>query len=83
MVAFSCNRCYPRAMKTTLTPTIAIAAVLFLAVSVFFAVGNAVMAAGPEGHPAPDFKLPDLNGKTVSLSDFENKVVFLTFWASW
>ena len=26
----------------------------------------------PLGTPAPDFKLPDTNGKTVSLSDFKN-----------
>jgi len=32
---------------------------------------------------AQDFKLKDLNGKEVSLSDFEGKKVFLNFWASW
>jgi peroxiredoxin len=32
---------------------------------------------------APDFALPDLNGNTVSLSDFKEKVVFLNFWATW
>tara|TARA_R110002124_G_scaffold219424_1_gene385308 strand:- start:16346 stop:16945 length:600 start_codon:yes stop_codon:yes gene_type:complete len=35
------------------------------------------------GSTAPDFTLPDLNGKSVSLSDFEGKTVLLTFWASW
>ncbi|MBK5240979.1 TlpA disulfide reductase family protein [Clostridium sp.] len=33
--------------------------------------------------PALDFKLKDLNGKEVSLSDFKGKKVFLNFWASW
>ncbi|WP_291633308.1 TlpA disulfide reductase family protein [Clostridium sp.] len=32
---------------------------------------------------AQDFKLKDLNGKEVSLSDFKGKKVYLNFWASW
>jgi len=32
---------------------------------------------------APDFTLPDINGKTHSLSDFRGKKVFLVTWASW
>jgi hypothetical protein len=32
---------------------------------------------------APDFTLPDMNGKTHSLSDFHGKKVFLVTWASW
>ena len=31
--------------------------------------------------PAPDFTLVDLDGKTVSLSDFKGKAVILNFWA--
>ncbi len=37
----------------------------------------------PGGKPAPSFTLQDLNGKTVSLSDFKGKVVVLDFWATW
>lgn len=35
------------------------------------------------GEPAPEFTLKDLDGKTVSLNDFNGKVVYLDFWASW
>jgi hypothetical protein len=32
---------------------------------------------------APDFSLPDLDGKTHSLSDYRGKKVFVVSWASW
>jgi hypothetical protein len=32
---------------------------------------------------APDFKLPDLDGRPHSLSDFRGKKVLLVTWASW
>ncbi len=32
---------------------------------------------------APDFKVKDLNGKEVALSDFKGKIVVLDFWATW
>jgi peroxiredoxin len=32
---------------------------------------------------APDFTVTDINGKTVSLSDYRGKVLFLNFWATW
>ena len=32
---------------------------------------------------APDFTLPDIEGKLHSLSDFRGKKVFLSTWASW
>jgi len=35
------------------------------------------------GSPAPSFVLKDLQGNTVSLSDFKGKVIFLDFWAPW
>jgi cytochrome c biogenesis protein CcmG/thiol:disulfide interchange protein DsbE len=35
------------------------------------------------GDKATDFKLEDLSGKTVSLSSYKGKVVFLNLWATW
>lgn len=36
-----------------------------------------------QGQSVPDFTLKDIDGKTVSLSDFRGKTVLLLFWASW
>lgn len=35
------------------------------------------------GLEAPDFTLPDFDGKAHRLSDYRGKKVFLTTWASW
>ena len=35
------------------------------------------------GHPAPDFTLTDLEGNSVTLSDFRGKVIFINFWTQW
>ena len=35
------------------------------------------------GKPAPGFQLPNLDGQSVSLSDFRGKPVLINFWASW
>lgn len=32
---------------------------------------------------APEFTLPDLNGRKRSLSDFQGKFIMLNFWATW
>jgi thiol-disulfide isomerase/thioredoxin len=43
----------------------------------------ASVSASVSAAPAPDFKLKSIDNKTVSLSDYKGKIVFLDFWASW
>lgn len=35
------------------------------------------------GYPAPDFTLPDIQGRTVTLSQLKGKPIFINFWATW
>ncbi|MCX5718535.1 MAG: TlpA disulfide reductase family protein [Nitrospirae bacterium] len=43
---------------------------------------NLAFAKTP-GSLSPDFTLPDLDGKNVTLSKFRGKVVLLNFWNTW
>ena len=36
-----------------------------------------------DGKPAPQFTLPDINGKEISLNDFKGKMVLIDCWATW
>ena len=46
-------------------------------------VGGSGGLAGRAGGPATDFRLPTLDGNTVSLSEFRGRPVLINFWASW
>jgi peroxiredoxin len=53
-----------------------------------WALGALTQLAGQEheawlGRPAPEFSLPDIDGRQVRLSELRGKAVLLSFWASW
>ncbi|MDP3791708.1 MAG: TlpA disulfide reductase family protein [Candidatus Omnitrophota bacterium] len=56
----------------------------FISIAVLFlAVGCSSTGAIEIGSEAPDFSLPNIEGKQVSLSSFKGKVIILDFFASW
>ena len=46
-------------------------------------LGGCTLPSGGSSQPAPQFSLPNLDGKQVSLKDFANKVIIVDFWATW
>ena len=71
---------------------------LGIAAAVFVFTNNAPGKLGPMPTPEPvtpipakaaanspmiDFTLPSLDGQTVHLSDYQGRIVFLNFWATW
>ncbi|MBI3562782.1 MAG: TlpA family protein disulfide reductase [Gammaproteobacteria bacterium] len=39
--------------------------------------------AAPAGQPAPDFALPNIDGKNIRLKELRGQVVLINYWASW
>jgi peroxiredoxin len=63
--------------------TVGIPLILVLAVVACGGPGEAVPQGINEGNRARDFTLPSLDGTEVSLSDFDDSVVLVNFWATW
>ena len=61
-------------MKWKVVPLLAPLLLLFLV--------SPALAGVPNGSPAPNFRLPDVNNVDHSLRDFLGKVVLLNFWQS-
>jgi peroxiredoxin len=55
---------------------------VLLLVTILIACVLVCMPAVATAAAAPDFTLPDLGGKDVSLSDFKGKVILINFWAT-
>lgn len=60
-----------------------IAAVVLFIAFVFSCKGPETCGPVSIGDTAPDFTYKDIDGKTVSLSEFRGKVVLVEFWATW
>ena len=48
-----------------------------------YRTSQAAQESVKEGTPAPEFSLPDMEGKSVTLSSFRGKWVILDFWGAW
>lgn len=64
---------------------ISIIVIIILALTAILFSSKEEMEAPPKTEPvaAPQFSLPNLLGKQVSMSDFHNKPVMINFWATW
>jgi cytochrome c biogenesis protein CcmG/thiol:disulfide interchange protein DsbE len=49
----------------------------------YFLLARAPSSSTTEPQPAPDFTLPDVAGRKISISSFKGQVVLLDFWATW
>jgi peroxiredoxin len=52
---------------------------LFIAITIAFAPAKVVRQEAT----APEFRLKDINGRAVRLSDYRGKVILINFWATW
>ena len=57
--------------------------VVFVIVLLFALMAPIYVTTLWAGELAPEFTLPDLSGKAISLSDFRGKYVIVDFWATW
>jgi len=56
---------------------------LIILTSMLLVTGCTEPSVARVGGPAPDFRLENLDGKSISLGDFRGKPVLINFWATW
>ena len=56
---------------------------LIILTSMLLLTGCSAPSVARVGGSAPDFRLENLDGQSVSLSDFRGKPVLINFWATW
>ena len=56
---------------------------LIILTSMLLVAGCSAPSVARVGEPAPDFRLENLDGQSISLSDFRGKPVLINFWATW
>ena len=56
---------------------------IILILSVFMGCGGNSGENSSKLMKAPDFTLEDMNGESVSLNNYREKIVLLVFWATW
>ena len=56
---------------------------LIVAVAIFFALRQRTTQPAAIGGRAPDFTLPTLSSRPITLHDLRKRVVVLNFWATW
>ena len=69
--------------KRVQTITLVLVLLMGIGMMVMLQTKDGAQALLEKGDAAPDFTLPDLDGKMVRLSDQKGKVVFLNIWATW
>lgn len=70
-------------MRNYFTKLMTTAAVAALTILISPQVAQAQSGSNGRLYKAPDFTLPDLDGKRYQLSDLKGKVVVINFWATW
>jgi peroxiredoxin len=77
------KRITQRGKNTRSNVMVAVVFIIIFVLAIGIALGTQRSTNPFVGQTAPAFELKNLDGKTVSSSEFKGKVVVLDFWATW